>query len=409
MIENWSPIDSFRGNSSNPATGISRACPVCQSLESRILLTLKDFQFYSDSAVLPKRMTLTQAQCRSCFTIYLNPGYSSYGFRALFAEAGCSYGATSVRSQEQRAWLDNRNLLKPGSRLLDVGCYDGKFLSELPDAVEKVGFDIDAPAIERGRSLYADKKIQFVHGDFESFSPEEAPDVITMYHVLEHLPDPVAALKNLRQFSHAETRLVIEIPILENGKTNDINGFLSVQHMTHFSRRSFHNALKMSGWTILDENNRLEYGGYRVLAKPCEMQSGILPDIEDLSRALDYLSSWHSAVRTANEKLTGIVAEDRLVIWGGGAHLEFLYQTTALFDMAPSRDCLIVDSDSLKQGKSWRGISCCAPEVLSQVDWSSTTLVVSSYGGQESIFKGALQAGVPEEKIVKLYDKVCVY
>ncbi len=409
MSLTWCSIDSFHGNGSNSATGQSRACPVCQSLGNRILLTLKDFQFFSDSVCLPKRMTLHQVQCRLCFAIYLNPGYSSYGFRVLFAEAGCSYGATSVRSQEQRDWLATRELLKPGLNLLDVGCYDGRFLSELPDHIHKVGFDIDAPAIERGRDLFSDKNIQFIHGDFENFCPQEAPDVITMYHVLEHLPDPVAALKNLRQFSHGNTKLVLEIPILENGKTNDINGFFSVQHMTHFSRNSFANAMKLSGWAIVDEMEAADYNGYRVLATPCVAEENIVADPSDLNRSLDYLSWWYSVVRSVSEKLSVVPATDRLVIWGGGMHLEFLYQVTQLLEMSPDRDCVIVDSDKLKQGRSWRGISIYDPSCLSQLDWSQTTLVVSSYGGQEAIAQSALMIGVPEEKIVKFYDSVHVY
>jgi hypothetical protein len=67
-----------------------------------------------------------------------------------------------------------------------------------------------------------------------------------MFHVLEHLPDPVSVLKRLRDHAHNSTRLVIEVPILEKGQTNDIHGFFSPQHLTHFSKKTLDNVLKVT-------------------------------------------------------------------------------------------------------------------------------------------------------------------
>ena len=72
-----------------------------------------------------------------------------------------------------------------------------------------------------------------------------------MFHVLEHLADPYKTLRNLRQNSHAETRLVIEVPVIEKGFTNDLNGFLSIQHATHFSFNSLKLIMERAGWQIL--------------------------------------------------------------------------------------------------------------------------------------------------------------
>ena len=59
-----------------------------------------------------------------------------------------------------------------------------------------------------------------------------------MFHVLEHLKNPLETLINILKSAHQTTYLLIEVPILENGFTNDINGFFSAQHLTHFSRQS---------------------------------------------------------------------------------------------------------------------------------------------------------------------------
>lgn len=94
----------------------------------------------------------------------------------------------------------------------------------------------------------------------------------------------------------------------------------------------------------------------------------------------------------------------QIAIWGGGAHTEFLYQTTSFFRRYRNIDFLIVDSDPLKQGKAWRGIEIFSPSVLSDFDWSSSSLVVSSFGGQESIVSAAEDIGVPGDRIYRIYD-----
>ena len=90
-------------------------------------------------------------------------------------------------------------------------------------------------------------------------------------------------------------------------------------------------------------------------------------------------------------------------------HLEFLYQVTSAFSRLPSRQLAVVDSDSLKQGKSWRGLHIHPPAAIAGTDWENTKLLVSSYGGQEDIARAAGELGVPNDRIVRLYDEVRVY
>jgi SAM-dependent methyltransferase len=302
--------------------------------------------------------------------------------------------------------LTSKGLLEPGRRVLDVGCYDGKFLARLPDGVLRMGVDIDSPAIERGRKAYESKHIEFIHGDFESFSYDRAaPDTITMFHVLEHLPRPVSVLRKLR----STTTLVVEVPILQNGQTNDINGFLSVQHMTHFSRASLQSALQLGGWRLLDRVEMPDYNGCRVLAMPSSEPITPSWDADDVGALHDYMASWYRALASVEKRLATFRDERQCVIWGAGAHTEFLDQTTSFFSANPARVYALVDSDPLKQGRSWRGIGISSPDTLKKIDWSATRLVVSSYGGQESIASAAVGLGVPEDRIIRLYDRVRVY
>ncbi len=404
MHLSWAKIDSFVGNSSAPTLKVH-----CGSIRSRVLLELTDFQFYTDSAECPKRMSVRENQCLECLALYLNPCYSDYGFRILFAEAGQSYGSTDAHAAEQIGWLKTRGLLDTGRRVLDAGCYDGRFLAKMPHDVIRTGVDIDEPAITLGKTKEGPEGIEFILGNFETFRCEIPPDVITMFHVLEHLPKPREVLGNLRSFSHQKTQLVLEVPILENGGSNDINGFFSVQHMTHFSRRSLNNIMSTAGWKVTEWCEQPDYNGYRVLAEPCGETSPIKGDGRDTVSLHRYLYGWYQALVEVDCRLSDIQLHDRCVVWGGGAHTEFLYHTTSLFQANPEREYAIVDSDPLKQGKTWRGITIHGPHLLKKVDWANVCLIVSSYGSQEAIVNAARDLGVPPERIVHLYDEPRVY
>jgi SAM-dependent methyltransferase len=405
----WEKINSFVGNHSNPSLTMYRPCPICGDINFRTLLVFDDFQFYTDSVEKPKRAKIQEVQCCNCHGVYLNPCYSETGFHYLFSEAGQSYGSTEGRPQEQIDWFSNRGLLDKGKVFLDAGCYEGRFLSMLPNEVRRLGVDIDLHAIKRGQERYSPDGVELIHGSFETFQSPVAPDVISMFHVLEHLADPFAVLCHLRSIAHEISHLVIEVPIIEFGTTNDINGFLSVQHMTHFSYHSLGQLMNRAGWEILERQQMPDYNGHRILAKPSQLSNKVIGDASDRLKALEYLAHWYRNLADISALIKSWPKVSRAVIWGGGAHSEFIYQVTPLFSLVPECEFLIVDSDTIKQNKSWRGLSIHSPEILKNIDWSDCLLIISSYGGQENIATAAEKMGVPSSAVMRLYDHLQVY
>lgn len=406
----WAKVNSFKGNFTNPALTFYRPCPVCGSIDSRVILEFNDFQFFTDSSAQPKRVQLRQNQCLHCFALYLNPCYSEFGFQVLFREAGQSYVSDgSNRHKEQIEWMEQRNLLSKKMSVMDIGCFDGRFLAQMPDSISKIGVDIDATAIQCGRQKFASADIDFICSDFETFHYNKPPHIITMFHVLEHLPRPLSVLLNLRKTSNASTKLIVEVPILENSATNDINGFFSVQHMTHFSRSSLKNCFNLSGWHIVDWDEQAGYNGCRVVAVPSDGKCTIEVDPTNTLSVHKYMTNWYNKLAEVERKLNACEKSRQYIIWGGGLHTEFLYQTTSFFHSNPSQQYIIVDSDVMKHEKSWRGIHIMKPDQLVGLNWMNKKLLISSYGSQNGIEHAAKQLGVPSGCIVKLYDQVRVY
>ena len=86
------------------------------------------------------------------------------------------------------------------------------------------------------------------------------------------------------------------------------------------------------------------------------------------------------------------VASPFCVIWGAGLHTESLYQLTTLFRRQPDRHYVLIDSDPVKQGTTWRGIPVYAPNAVlhaGNADWSETDLLISSYGDQAAMVEAA--------------------
>lgn len=94
--------------------------------------------------------------------------------------------------------------LRPGQRLLDVGCGPGTITVDLAAAVAPgptLGIDPSAAVIEQARATVpAGVDLTFAVGDVYALDHADASfDVVHAHQVLQHLTDPVAALREMRR------------------------------------------------------------------------------------------------------------------------------------------------------------------------------------------------------------------
>ena len=128
-------------------------------------------------------------------------------------------GNVRNRLQEREQYLDDikqelsfLNSLPPG-RILDIGCGLGWLLSALKPGWERHGVEVSRFAAEHASQW---GKI-FVGELAEAKYPDEYFDVVVMYHVIEHMEDPVGAILEVRRILKLGGTLLLGTPDFDSG------------------------------------------------------------------------------------------------------------------------------------------------------------------------------------------------
>ena len=115
--------------------------------------------------------------------------YTGDYFEGGHADGYADYlGAEPVLRREFRQTVDLIRALKPGGRLLELGCAYGFFLAEASSHYDVTGIELaaEAAAFGRGRGL----RIISGVADEATLAGLGTFDVIVMLDVIEHLPNP---------------------------------------------------------------------------------------------------------------------------------------------------------------------------------------------------------------------------
>lgn len=179
----------------------------------------------------PERGGIAVVRCAGCGLVHATAGYAPrfldahYTDRAARASLGASTGMAprpgSERKRQALALYDRLTGGKlcaapSGAVALDVGCGQGMLLDLLREAGwQTVGIERSgaaAAAIDAGHRVHAID----VEDPDERTALDERFDVITMTHVLEHLRNPVGALRWIASHLREDGLAVVEVPNWED-------------------------------------------------------------------------------------------------------------------------------------------------------------------------------------------------
>jgi SAM-dependent methyltransferase len=140
----------------------------------------------------------------------------------------------------------------PSGRLLDVGCGKGHFLASARAAGwDATGIEFADSSAEEAKARYG---LDVIVDDYMTAELPGPYDAVTMWHVLEHLTDPRAAIERARTLLTGDGRLLISVPNLASLQARlfgpDWLHLDLPRHLFHFTPRSLERLLERSGFRV---------------------------------------------------------------------------------------------------------------------------------------------------------------
>ena len=240
------------------------ACPSCGSKEYSVSRparypesvtadAIKQMYCASSSHVLLDQVV----RCTGCDLVYVNPrpaeelvisGYSD-AQDPLFAAQNGSRIHTFHKTLG--GVLQRLNYSAAGKKVLDVGCAGGAFLV----AAREHGFDPYGVEPARWMAAFGRKTYNVNIQDgilVPGMFPEKSFDMITLWDVVEHLPDPNATLTLIRSLLKPDGILLVNFPDIGSWAARLLGErwpfWLSV-HLLYYTRTTIAAQLKRAGFS----------------------------------------------------------------------------------------------------------------------------------------------------------------
>lgn len=210
-------------------------------LNKKHFLTVKDhsvskeiFDLYYDEE-LDMLITSPQPELQNLGKYYESEDYISHtdNKRSLFEKA---YHFVKNIALQNKLNLINSEQPKKG-KLLDIGAGTGDFLL----TAKNYGWEtIGVEPSERAKNIAKQKGISFVE-EIDSLE-NNSLDVITMWHVLEHVPDLEFQIQELKRLLKPTGTLIVAVPNYKSFDANHYQTFWAAYdvpiHFWHFSKKS---------------------------------------------------------------------------------------------------------------------------------------------------------------------------
>jgi 2-polyprenyl-3-methyl-5-hydroxy-6-metoxy-1,4-benzoquinol methylase len=209
-------------------------------------------------------------KCRRCGLVYLNPRPTH---QEINEEYSAEYHIERLLRQELKREEEieveiNKNIGRAEEivkqfgnkgKLLDIGCGAGFFVA----CLKRYGWDITGIDVSEWASEFAREKLglNVFTGSVEDVKINGQFDVITLYHILEHLPHPLQSLKRVSELLADDGVLVIKGPNLasfdrvwhsKNWRRYDLPF-----HLYHFTPQTYQMILEKAGFSV--QNVQFQY------------------------------------------------------------------------------------------------------------------------------------------------------
>jgi len=224
------------------------ACPRCAEAGSdRLLWEIPDRLWFPDCA-------FRLVRCGRCRFVYLNPRPDEIEIERHYPVDAYHAGGFPERLPPAFAWrLREIESRRRGGRLLDVGCGNGFFLAFAQERGWDVhGVDTAPGGIREARKRLGDRVTLATLR--EAAYPPEYFDVVSLFEVFEHLPDPIDHLREIRRILKPGGGVCLSVPNFASLERLAFGkwwvGLDAPRHFQQFTPESLRACLEPAGFEV---------------------------------------------------------------------------------------------------------------------------------------------------------------
>lgn len=225
-------------------------------------------------------------KCKNCQLIYVNPIEKADKINGDYSKMG-NTDVPIIRGSRLRAGKSQSGLIKKyksGTTLLDIGCGEGFFLSN----VSQAGYTGKGIEISQNAAAYARKEfgLDVEATSFEELRfPENYFDVITLWQVLEHVPYPLMVLKEVHRILKPGGLLATSTPNIEGILAKIFRRrWWNIRrlHINQFTTKTLTDMLNRAGFKNVFSTGYKEYISLSMLVIPLLKHSEIYERAKDV-------------------------------------------------------------------------------------------------------------------------------
>lgn len=191
-------------------------------------------------------------RCTACGSaVAVDPPAASAGLYGQPEERRLGRAVAATLALGTREQVRLLGPLEPGSRVVDLGAGEGRLAAALAAAGHCV------TAVEPFRRVRAAAGVTVLQESVDEVElPEHSCDVAVVWHVLEHLPQPLAALERVRRWLVPGGRILVGVPNLASLQAR-VGGerwfhLDPERHLVHFTPRGLLALLERAGFADLE-------------------------------------------------------------------------------------------------------------------------------------------------------------
>lgn len=226
---------------------LSSPCPLCGGMSHDVIArTGRDGDL------------LTTAMCIACGHVFTSPVPTEAELSAYYAEKYREDYKRVAQPKPKHVLRAGKRALErleilsrhkqPPARLLDVGAGGGEFVY----LAAKAGYAAQGIEPNRGYAAHARDALgaDVVAATFQDARVADGDcDVVTIHHVLEHLPDPMAALAQIRSWLAPGGVLMLEVPNIASTYHAPARRFHRA-HIQTFNETGLEDAIANAGFDV---------------------------------------------------------------------------------------------------------------------------------------------------------------